>query len=312
MLRTERTMMMGMFFVIPGMLCFIGVGAFLHIVVRVSAAQQEEDRKQVEAQIEQDERRAAELAAAIERLEQEIDAIRKRLAELQEAEVCQAELARLQELKERLEKERLALLRKLEALKAGSGSHGEEGESLRQQEAEARRKLEALKQEITRLNQKIAQMTPSAAPGGDPPEEGPSLDELRAAIARLNRELEALKNKKKQAETELANLGPKRDGPKITIGTIHGSFDWQPPSNPLYVECARRGAVLQPENIRLPVQPDQAAQDRFLRVARQRRYVLFLIRPDGFDAFRAYRPLVMQNKIDFGYEPIPQDAWVDY
>lgn len=312
MLRSDRAMIVVVLLLMPVLLCFIGAGAFLHVVVRADAEQEEQAREKIEHTIDAEEARAKHLKAAMEQREREIEEIRKRLAELEKAKACQAELARLQELKDRLEKERQALLSELEALKACSDSKSTECESLRRQETEARGKLQKVERQIAELERKIAQMTPSATPGGKPPENGPSLAELKASIAQLTATLQEKQRKLEQAESQNDALGPERDGPKIRIATIRGSVAWQPPPNPLYAECDGQGILLQPENVRPQLQPGQTTEEQFLQAARQRGYVLFLIRPDGFGAFRRYRNTIVQNNIDFGYEPIPQDAWVDY
>lgn len=309
MARTDRTMIIGVLFLLPVMLGLIGVGALLHVAVRVVAAEQEAEIDEAETRIEHDKRREAELLAAIRELERDRAETRDRLNEAQDQ---QAELDRLEEERARREEEREILERQLRELEARVGVKDEDREDLQEQRDEARAKLDRLTREIARLQDQIAQMDRSPNPGGNPPAEGRSRSELEAEIARLQQELEEQKKALGRAEADWDRLGQEPTDPNIRIERIRGSTNWQPPPNPLYVECDGQRVVLQPENESLSVRPDSADRDRFVQRARQRQYVLFLIRPDGFHSFDRYRHLVFENDVRYGYEPINQEGRVVY
>ena len=131
-------------------------------------------------------------------------------------------------------------------------------------------------------------------------------------IANAKRALEEQRRKNEQAEAEWAGLKQEKSPDSVRVQTIWGPTKWNPPPNPLYVECDGQGVVLQPEGVRAPAQPDEPGRARFVQIARQRRYVLFLVRPDGFASFRQYRSLVARNNLDYGYEPINQNGRVIY
>lgn len=307
MLRTDGKVILGVLLILPTLLCFVGAGALLHVAVRASAAKQEQAHQRIEDQLEKDRQTAEQLSAAVEEVERQIQQIRKRLAELQAAEHCQAELARLQTRKEELQAQLSSLRGELEKLERRLGVAGEECDDLRHKVAEARRKRDE-------LHEQLAAMAPSSKgdSDGDPQGEEPSPDELKACIAQVEHRLQDQKRKNEQAQAEWHSLQQQpADDSRIAVGEIRGTQQWQPPPNPLYVECDGNGILLQPETVRLAAEPGEEERGRFVDVARRRGYVLFLIRPDGFKSFRQYRSLI-SGEVDFGYEPIKQHARVIY
>ncbi len=309
MLRGNHTMIVGVVLLIPMMLGFVGVGALLHIAVRVAVAQHQAAVDDAGEQIEHDKSRAAKLLAAIRELQLRIAEIRDRL---DQAEDQRAELARLEEELARCEQQRETLERELNDLENRIGTNEQHREELQAERDEARSQLDALTREIARLRNQIAQMERAANPGGRPPEEGQSRADLEAEVARIQRDLETQRQANREVEQQWQGIRQQPTDPNIRIDRIIGSVNWQPPSNPLYVECDSRGVVLQPEDKTLTAHPAPAVRDQFVQQARQRRYVLFLIRPDGFDTFARYRRLVVENNVMYGYEPINQKGRVEY
>lgn len=306
MLRTNRAIIVGVLLVVPTLLCLMGVGAFLHVVVHAATVEEEHARQQAQRQLEDDQRDAEELSRDIEKLERTIEDIQRRLAEAAQGRDCQDNLAQLQAQQERLQRELAAVLQKLEEWEERLGAGNKDSEELRRQLSEARQKIETLKQQL-------AEMKPAAeGENAEPPQPGPKLAELRRAIAAAKGAMERQTRKNEQLQAELNGLRQSSRDPNIKIDAIHGSVDWQPPPDPLYVECDGQGIVLQPESVRLRADPSDEEMKRFAQTARRRRYVLFLIRPDGFTAFQQYRVQIGQDKIDFGYEPINQDGRVLY
>ena len=71
-----------------------------------------------------------------------------------------------------------------------------------------------------------------------------------------------------------------------------------------------RGSPCSPREPATARHPDADDQESFLQAAAQTRYVLFLIRPDGYQSFYEYRQLVLSrakesgSSLDHGYEPV--------
>ena len=85
-----------------------------------------------------------------------------------------------------------------------------------------------------------------------------------------------------------------------------------------FIECFGGGAMVQPQEHRLPDIPEGAAGRAFLDAARTTGYVLFLVRPNGVRVFDEYRALIDEAngsgrpRIEIGYEPIDADWQLAY
>jgi len=296
---------LSLLFVVPTALCLVGAGALLHVAARAAMVVKEDTAKKLEEVKQQ----AEALAKGIDELRDQIDAVKERVQQgkdrAEQAQRLQATLERLEEEKARLSRQLEELMRKLSELEKELGKQHEECRRLRRQLATARRKLE-------QLQRALQQMQPDPDGAGPSNPTGPSLQELAEAIAAAKAALEALVRDIEQAEAERDQLRQETDDPNIRVEEIVGWLPWQPPPRPLYVECDGQGVLLQPEGVRLPLWPSDQQEEQFVRTARQRRYVLFLIRPDGFRSFDRYRPLVKNNNVDYGYEPINQNGRVSY
>ena len=83
----------------------------------------------------------------------------------------------------------------------------------------------------------------------------------------------------------------------------------------VFAECSGDGIRIQPQGTRFSKSVNVAEQRLFLSIVGTTSYVVFLIRPDGFESFFRYRNLVQSESrrtgryIDVGYEPVDQD-WV--
>ena len=303
----SRLMVMGIVCVVPVLICMMGAGVLLYIVAQNSSAEvaQLTQRQHTATQWQE---KIQSLRQRIAQMEEQLREVDRRLAEAQKAQSLQQQIAQLQQEKQRLQQERERLRNQCEALQSQAAAKAHELEKLQQEVAQAQARL-------AHLLQKIREMQPGPS---DPhtPDPGATLAELRSASQSLQEKLERQKrmNEQKQAELDRLQEELTSNRPRFKIQTIRGSEQWQVPPNPLYVECDGQGIVLQPENQRLPSHPNTEQEDHFLRVVRERKYVLFLIRPNGFQSFRKYRGLLEEKaeEIDYGYEPIPQDAVVDY
>ena len=86
---------------------------------------------------------------------------------------------------------------------------------------------------------------------------------------------------------------------------------------PTFVECRGDKGVLQPQARRSAPSPAPTTGRRS-SPPRSTHYVVFLIRPDGFDCFENYRKVLLAASpsepapIDFGYEPVNADWELDY
>ncbi len=297
MLRGNHTMIVGALYLLPVLLGLIGVGALLH-VVRAAAGQED-----ALAALDQQQSEELRLNATIEELESQIEDIRQKLARLEEARARKSELERLREELERLDQQRSTQQHEIEKLAARSAARAEDRGALDRQRAEARRRLQDLEREVAVQKSEIDRQRP---------DEGYSLDDLQARIASLANRLQQQQRLNEQAQKDLDDLQQVPEDSTIRVDEIRGTADWPLPPNPLYVECDGRGVVLQPENVRLPAQLGERDQERFVEIARKRQYVLLLIRPDGYDSFWQYRPLLVESSVMYGYEPISQHGRVVY
>ncbi len=301
----SRLMILGIVCAVPILLCLIGTGVLLYLVADGNSAEvgQLVQRRQTAAELQQ---QIQALRRRIEQLKQRLQEVDRRLADAQQAKILQSQIAQLQQEKQRLQQELEKLLKLWEELQKRLSANTQELEKLQRQAEEAQ-------VELARLEQKIREMQPGP---GDPKDPGPTIAELQAQHANISQKIESQKRQNEQAQARLDELAQavKHPDKYIKLGEIRGSEHWQAPPNPLYVECDQQGILLQPENRRLPVQPDSSSKADFLQTARQRKYVLFLIRPNGFDSFRNYRKLLEQqaSEVDYGYEPIRQDGRVLY
>lgn len=80
----------------------------------------------------------------------------------------------------------------------------------------------------------------------------------------------------------------------------------------LFIECERQGAKLMPEGRMLSTDRAQALKDDVLEAARGKEQVMFLLRPDGFKAFRTFRKVIEKAGLAYGYQPVDGDWTLVY
>jgi len=144
---------------------------------------------------------------------------------------------------------------------------------------------------------------------------------VRQENSRLSISVEDLKKKLWEADDELqrlaaeCNLARKEKDKQrraVDITALDGTRRVSD-HKPLFVECTWNKAILQPQERTLGSDPDAADREMFLSESRKTRYVVFLIRPDGFHCFEKYRNSLLaankesQTPVEFGYEPVNAD-----
>lgn len=191
----------------------------------------------------------------------------------------------------------------------------------RQLEEEQRRAeaAEAAGNEADRLGREAAKMEPRRS-SRQAQRDGvarnvEALPDVRENHRRLSLSLEDLQAQLAKAEAEHAEHAKRKidardkkeeERKKVRVLEISGTRT-RHFRKPVFVECSARSAIVQPEGRKLGPHPDTDDQATFLASARKTRYVVFLVRPDGFRCFENYREVVTSaNKdpgtsIDFGY-----------
>jgi predicted RNase H-like nuclease (RuvC/YqgF family) len=132
---------------------------------------------------------------------------------------------------------------------------------------------------------------------------GATVEELRRNVIEANRESEQL-----SAELEKVGKEAKENGKMYVIeGTQNRSAT--------FADCSAAGIAVNPGNLRLGLDPNDSDKDVFLAAAKRTKYVVFLIRPDGYKSFSQYYDKVRSqnqssfDRIDIGYEPVNAD-WI--
>jgi hypothetical protein len=144
-------------------------------------------------------------------------------------------------------------------------------------------------------------------------------------LAQLNVEIESARQQLNDAKARAADRAPSYsvvayDGPSRTR------------RRPIYIECSADGVIIQPEGIVLsaadfdgPMGPGnplasaiRAARDHLVAVAPDPKspdaepYPLFLVRPDGIEAYYAARAAMQSWGAGFGYQTVDQDWKLEY
>ena len=149
------------------------------------------------------------------------------------------------------------------------------------------------------------------------------MDSLRTEIALLKSSKNELFTRLRLAESEHGRLlalhdtalKKRKEKKKVFLVTALNGGGTQHAGPAIFAECGADGVTIQPAKRLLKKDMGIADQRAFLSVVRKTRYVVFLIRPDGFESFRRYRSLVasknrlLSNPIDIGFEPVNGD-WV--
>lgn len=187
---------------------------------------------------------------------------------------------------------------------------------------QAQATLVSLKQEWQRINSaleesqgKLGQLQGEKAKLEDKLAE---LQALEAKVARTRLSRMATETKIRQLKEQIESLkreiaGVQREvdvKERVQVKNLIPSGSRRPA---VFVECDAQGVWMMPERKLLETSASDAAREAFLTRVRSKGYVVFLIRPDGFNAFRKFRELVEThnrasiNKLEYGYEPINAD-----
>jgi myosin heavy subunit len=134
-----------------------------------------------------------------------------------------------------------------------------------------------------------------------------TVEDLNAKLAEVAREHELLTS---AVDVTQKKIEERKNGVLVTSLSGGSSPHIQ---SATFVECTAQGVILQPQKKEQKKVPDKNDRKAFLAAARITRYVVFLIRPDGFESFDQYHNLILsENKdshdpIDIGYEPVNAD-----
>ncbi|MBI4602190.1 MAG: hypothetical protein HY721_09540 [Planctomycetes bacterium] len=246
------------------------------------------EREEVESALA-DLRRGREAALA------DVDALRARCRDFDarsaEAARLETDLEERTEQASRLEDEKRLLAgveAELRATASRVAAERAQAESLRHELARLEDRLEALAD----LEKRVGSLRMSR-------------EEREELIAKLRKETEGLEGQVAAVRRERDDLQkiPARD--LVRGGTTKA---------PLFVECDGKGAWAMPARQLFEKAAPADAKEAFLKAARERGYVLFLVRPDGFKAFDRYREILEEHNarsralVDLGYEPVDA-AW---
>ncbi|MGH9199112.1 MAG: hypothetical protein ACRD1T_25705, partial [Acidimicrobiia bacterium] len=121
-----------------------------------------------------------------------------------------------------------------------------------------------------------------------------AIDELQREITQAEREAERLHGQVEQAQG-------------VPASALYGKRGLG--KNPQWVECTEAGAVLQPQGQRFTLEELNQSSEAFGQAIKEKGYVVFLVRPGGFEAFVLARASAAAQEVKFGFEPV-DEAWV--
>jgi hypothetical protein len=180
---------------------------------------------------------------------------------------------------------------------------------------EHRRQLEAQLAELMRAASELENWQPGISAGAQAAAE---LAQVQAAIAAAREQLAALRD---QAAAS---------APAYSVVPYDGRNRTR--RRPIYIECTGERVIIQPEGIELvasdfagPMGPGnplasavRAARDHIVAASPDPKstdaepYPLFLVRPDGIEAYYAARAAMLSWGSEFGYQTIDQDWTLDF
>jgi hypothetical protein len=179
---------------------------------------------------------------------------------------------------------------------------------------EHRRQLEA---ELSKLQREAAQLEDSAS-SVSPPFDSEDL-------AKLNAQIEAARQRLAETRRRAGDRAP-----AYSVVSYDGANRTR--RRPIYIECLQDRVIIQPEGIVLlaadfdgPPGPGnplasavRAARDHLVAMAADPRspdaepYPLFLVRPDGIEAYYAARGAMQSWGSDFGYQTLDRDWTLEF
>jgi prefoldin subunit 5 len=193
-----------------------------------------------------------------------------------------------------------------------------------------RNELEELIQVANNLRAKLAELERRLAAARVSKEQ---LGQAQAAAEQAAKAHIVLQNACEDLRRRIRELKDQVAALQREINEREGAMLVRPPrgtdKKPTFVDCDKSGIRIMPQGLRLPVKPDGkdyesmtagADREELLKHARSTGLVLFLVRPDGFASFRAYRACIETcNKsipgsktISIGYEPVNSDWKLRY
>jgi hypothetical protein len=119
--------------------------------------------------------------------------------------------------------------------------------------------------------------------------------EFRAAETR--RELNAAEQKIEELKISIQDAENK----ELDITKLGGSM-----KSPQFIECASGEIVLQPQGTRISIKAIKGSDSKFVAAVRKHE-VFFLVRPAGFETFKAALAAAENLNATIGYEPIDAD-----
>lgn len=125
--------------------------------------------------------------------------------------------------------------------------------------------------------------------------------EVKDEIKLLKLDLLDFEDKITEAQTDISAIA---QGKARRVAPL---LDGRETCDALYVECGRDGIVVMPAGDQLSTGGAASAHQSLLEKARNKKQIMFFVRPDGFSSFQAYRDLVASAGVAYGYQPIDSD-----
>jgi len=123
----------------------------------------------------------------------------------------------------------------------------------------------------------------------------------------------------READTELKKLANELVKRQENRGKFSAMSLYGGTSNcrriPIFAECRGESLIIQPEGLTLGREPTPNDKSLILALTKRVPYIVFFIRPDGFEIFEKYRGFLLEENaksqipVDIGYEPVDRD-WV--
>ena len=122
---------------------------------------------------------------------------------------------------------------------------------------------------------------------------GQEMERIRERLSKERQEILELQGK--LSESECVDVASAYNGAGGELG------------RPQFVECVKDTVLLQPQGRAIPSSEISAASHEFLDGIGSTGYVVFCVRPNGFESFVKARSIAEENEIAIGYEPINEN-----
>ena len=161
-------------------------------------------------------------------------------------------------------------------------------------------------QEIEALKRRLEQLTALVGRNATPAE--PSPDEVDKRISQYTRQIA-------EAEQKAAVLRDQIEQSKLIDPALLFGASLRPGRPPKWVECVAGGVIVQPErwiiataDLRMASAGKKSRESELFAGAAQAGYVVFLIRPSGYDSFEEARSYAEKLGAQVGFEPVDEGA----